>query len=76
MKTYIKVEELTPKILRKGIMLGIRKRIPLGREHHKKAQDEKYMPQGLDIEAMTVVKRQILSAQKQIGTLGGGKPLH
>ena len=71
-KTNIKVAELTPELLRKGILRGIRKRIPLGREHHKKNQDEKYMPQGFDIDSMTVVKRQIISAQKQIGTLGGG----
>ena len=72
MKTSVKVEDLTPEILRKGILRGIRKRVPLGREHHKQAQDEKYMPQGFDIDSMTVVKRQIVSAQKQIGTLGGG----
>ena len=71
-KTSIRVEDLTPEILRKGILRDIRKRIPLGREHHKKAQDEKYMPQGFDIDSMIVVKRQIISAQKQIGTLGGG----
>ena len=71
-KTSIKVSDLTPEVLRKGILRGIRKRIPLGREHHKKVQDEKYMPQGFDIDTMTVVKRQIVSAQKQIGTLGGG----
>lgn len=71
-KTSIKVAELTPEQLRKGILRGIRKRIPLGREHHKKAQDEKFMPQGFDIDSMTVVKRQLESAKKQIGTLGGG----
>ena len=71
-KTNINVVDLTPDILRKGILRGIRKRIPLGREHHKKNQDEKYMPQGFDIDSMTIVKRQIISAQKQIGTLGGG----
>ena len=71
-KTNIKVSDLTPELLRKGILRGIRKRIPLGRDHHKKAQDEKYMPKGFDIDSMIVVKRQIMSAQKQIGTLGGG----
>lgn len=71
-KTSIKVADLTPELLRKGILRGIRKRIPLGREHHKKAQDEKYMPQGFAIDSMTIVKRQIESAKKQIGTLGGG----
>lgn len=72
MKTSVRAKDLTPEILRKGILRGIRKRVPLGREHHKQAQDEKYMPKGFDIDSMTVVKRQIVSAQKQIGTLGGG----
>lgn len=71
-KTNISVAELSTDTLRKGILRGIRKAIPLGREHHKQTQDEKYMPQGFDIDSMTVVKRQIISAQKQIGTLGGG----
>ena len=71
-KTNIQVTELTAENLRKGILRGIRKRIPLGREHHKQRQEEKYMPQGFDIDSMIVVKRQIISAQKQIGTLGGG----
>ena len=71
-KTSIKVEDLTPDLLRKGILRGIRRRIPLGREHHKKAQDEMFMPQGFDIDSMTVVKRKFESAMKQIGTLGGG----
>lgn len=71
-KTSVKVADLTPDILRKGILRGIRKRIPLGRAHHKKAQDERFMPQGFDIDSLTVVKRQIISAAKQIGTLGGG----
>ena len=65
-KTSVKVSDLTPEILRKGILRGIRKRIPLGRDHHKKAQDEKYMPEGFDIDSMTVVKRQYESAKKQI----------
>lgn len=71
-KSNIRVEELTSDILRKGIMRGIRKRIPLGMDHHKKAQDESLMPQGHDIDSMTVVKRQYVAATKQIGTLGGG----
>ena len=68
-KTNMNVVDLTPDILCKGILRGIRKRIPLGREHHKQRQDEKYMPQGFDIDSMNIVKRQIISAQKQIGTL-------
>ena len=41
-KTNLLVEEIPQDVLRKEIMRGIRKRIPLGREHHKAAQDEQY----------------------------------
>ncbi len=71
-KTNIRVEEMTGDILRKGILRDIRKRIPLGMEHHKTAQDENRMPKDFDIDSMTVVKRQYTSALKQLGTLGGG----
>lgn len=71
-KTSWKVENITPDVLRKKIMRGIRKAIPLGKEHHKKAQYENFMPQGHDIDSMTVVSRQYISATKQVGTLGGG----
>ena len=71
-KSNIHTEELSTEILRKGIMRPIRKRIPLGMAHHKVTQDESLMPQGHDIDSMTVVKRQYMAAMKQIGTLGGG----
>lgn len=71
-KTSWKVESITSDVLRKKIMRGIRKAIPLGKEHHKKAQDEKFMPQGHDIDSMQVVRSQYISATKQVGTLGGG----
>lgn len=71
-KTSWRVEEISLDVLRKKIMRGIRKAIPLGKEHHKKAQDENFMPQGHDIDSMTVVSRQYISATKQVGTLGGG----
>lgn len=71
-KTSVRIEEITPEMLRKQIMRGIRKQIPLGRAHHKVAQDEGLMPQGFDVDKMEVVKRQYVSALKQIGTLGGG----
>ena len=71
-RTSIHVSQLTSEILRKGIMSGIRKRIPLGMEHHKEPQDEKYMPTGFDVEKMEVVRRQYTSVLSQIGTLGGG----
>ena len=71
-KTSVNVTDLTAEQLRKGILRGIRERIPLGRDNHKNAQDERFMPQGFDIDSLTVVKRKIESAAKQIGTLGGG----
>lgn len=71
-KTSVRVFDIPPEKLRKGILRGIRQRIPLGREHHKTAQDDRFMPQGFHIDSMTVVKSQLESARKQIGTLGGG----
>ena len=71
-KTNIKVETIGQDVLRKKIMRGIRKQIPLGMAHHKTPQDEQYMPQGMDIDDTIVVKRQYVSATKQVGTLGGG----
>ena len=71
-KSSLRVDDLPQETLRKVIMRNIRKRIPVGMEHHKKAQDETLMPQEFDIEQTTVVKRQYSAATKQIGTLGGG----
>jgi tRNA-splicing ligase RtcB len=71
-KTDIPVDSIPEEVLRKKLMRGIRKRIPLGMDHHKTAQDESLMPTGFDVESMTVVKRQYVAALKQIGTLGGG----
>ena len=71
-KTSLKVADIPSEVLRKQILRGIRKQIPLGFDHHKEAQDEAFMPQGFDIDKMTVVKRQYVSATKQVGTLGGG----
>ena len=71
-KTNWKVAGMTTEVLRKQIMRGIRKRIPLGMSRHKTAQDEKYLPTGHDIEGMEVVKRRQASITKEVGTLGGG----
>ena len=70
-KTNIKAKNLRAEQL-KQIMAGIRELVPLGFDHHKKRQDESLMPQGYNIDEMTVVKRQYAAALKQIGTLGGG----
>ncbi len=71
-KTNVRVDSLTPDIIRKQLLRGIRRQIPLGRDHHKQKQDEKFMPQGFDTDSMHVVSRQLVSAMKQVGTLGGG----
>ena len=71
-KTNWKVEDITTEVLRKKIMRGIRKRIPLGMDHHKELQDEKYLPQGHDIDNMEIVKRRQISILHEVGTLGGG----
>lgn len=71
-KTNWKVADISTDVLRKQIMRGIRKRIPLGMDHHKEAQDEKYLPAGHDIDKMEIVKRRQVSITKEVGTLGGG----
>ena len=71
-KTNWKVADIPTDVLRKQIMRGIRKRIPLGMDHPKEAQDEKYLPQGHDIDKMEIVKRRQISVTKEVGTLGGG----
>lgn len=71
-KTNIRARRLTEKILRKVIMKGIRERIPLGMNHHKEMQDEKYLPTGFDLEKLPVVENHYKSIHHQVGTLGGG----
>jgi len=56
----------------KRIMQCIRKEIPVGFNHHSKEQDEKWMPQGFDLDALPICKKEYKSALKQVGTLGGG----
>ena len=71
-KTNWKMESITPEVLRKKIMCGIRKRIPLGMDHHKEPQDEAYLPTGHDIDKTVIVKQRQISITKEVGTLGGG----
>ena len=71
-KTNWKVDELPMQVIRKEIMKGIRERIPLGMDHHKEAQDAKYLPQGYDLDKMEVVKRRQNAVLHEVGTLGGG----
>lgn len=71
-KTNWKVSDITADVLRKQIMRGIRKRIPLGMDHHKQPQSEEFLPTGHDIDKMTIVKRRQISILHEVGTLGGG----
>ena len=71
-RTNIRVEDVESDLLRKGIMRGIRKAIPVGMDRHTAAQDESLMPQGFDIDSMPIVSQQYKPALKQLGTLGGG----
>lgn len=71
-KTNWKASEIPQRVLRKGIMKGIRERIPLGMDHHKEKQDVRFLPEGHDIEKMTIVKARQESILREVGTLGGG----
>lgn len=71
-KTNWKVSNIPTEILRKKIMRGIRRSIPLGKEHHKQPQDECYLPTDHDIERLEIVKRRQASIVHEVGTLGGG----
>jgi tRNA-splicing ligase RtcB (3'-phosphate/5'-hydroxy nucleic acid ligase) len=70
MKTSLKVENINEGVL-KSIMGLIRERIPVGFEHHKEAQDEKWMVPSY-FKDTYIVSREYESALKQMGTLGGG----
>ncbi|MFA6770900.1 MAG: RtcB family protein [Bacteroidales bacterium] len=54
----------------KEILSGIRKTVPLGFKHHKKKQDQSWMP---PIEGeLPIILQEYERAMYQIGTLGGG----
>lgn len=56
---------------------GIRSKIPVGRAHQSKKQDESLMPgSSLDIDNASIVCKEYNSALKQIGTLGSGNHFH
>lgn len=70
-KTDLLHSETTTKRM-KSVLSDIRKMIPLGFEHHKTEQEEALMPQGYNLEELSIVRQQYDAALKQIGTLGGG----
>ena len=72
MKTSLKVSDITTEQLRKGIMRGIRRRIPIGKDIHKTRQSEEFMPSSKLLEKTIIAKRKYQSALKMVGTLGNG----
>ncbi len=56
----------------KNIMKRIREYTPLGFNHHDKAQNKNFMPSEELILKNGIVEKQLIAAQKQVGTLGGG----
>ena len=60
-----------PRKVLERVVEEIRSVIPLGFSHHRKARDERYMPD-IPVQEMPVVEREYESARHQVGTLGGG----
>ncbi|MCD4792414.1 MAG: RtcB family protein [Bacteroidales bacterium] len=56
----------------KNIMGKIREYVPVGFNHHKEKQNTNFMPSDENIIKGGIVERQLESAHKQVGTLGGG----
>lgn len=56
----------------KKIMGEIRRAIPVGKKHHDKPQDEKFLPGISDLPFCDVISMEYYRARHQIGTLGGG----
>lgn len=70
-KTSLRVEDIDDKKIHK-VLSAIRRRVPLGFDHHKELQDESLLPQNHDMNKMPFVRSQQIAARHQIGTLGGG----
>ena len=69
-RTNLKTSRLRrPKL--EAIRLKIHKLIPVGFKHHGRRQNHPYLDTPTDD---PVIKTQLASADKQIGTLGGGNP--
>jgi len=57
----------------KSVLSEVRKSIPLGFQHHKKAQDPTLMPKPeIPLAELPVIAGEYQSALSQLGTLGGG----
>jgi len=55
----------------KKVLSEARKVIPLGFNWHNEAQDDLFMP-NMEYDDLLIVKRGIVKARKQVGSLGGG----
>ena len=71
-KTNWRVDDIPAHVIRKEIINQVKRCIPLGNTNHKRSQGECYLPQGYDVEKMTIVRERILALEKEVGTLGGG----
>ena len=56
----------------KKIISEIKNLVPVGFNHHKVSQSEKWMPDADIDDNMKIVRQEYDSARKQVGTLGGG----
>lgn len=68
------IRSISTKALR-NILDGVRRVVPLGFKHHKRAQPPQYMPKppkGLSLQSLPIVSREYASGRCQVGTLGGG----
>ena len=71
-KTSIRTEEI-PDIDFPKLMNLIRKRIPVGFNHHQNKQDQKWLPDGVDgLPKGGNILKELKSSLRQVGTLGGG----
>lgn len=68
------LEDIEPDTL-KSILGAIRQEIPTGHSHHKRKQNDGFMPSSAgeqSIDELTIVPQEYDSALHQLGTLGGG----
>lgn len=54
------------------IVQEIKRTIPLGFNHHKRSQDERFMPNRRTLSNLPITCQEYESARTQVGTLGGG----
>lgn len=67
-RTALMDDDATPDLL-KAIMGEIRKRVPVGFEHHKERREWEGFDRAPDV---AIIQRELGAAHSQVGTLGGG----